>query len=59
MVPAADGLPTGTHDGEVVLPTKELLRLASEAVTEVRVMDVAVMEPKTFPAEADRPIGRP
>lgn len=54
---AADGLPAGTHDGEVMLPTKELLRLASEAIPEVGLMDVTVMQSKTFPAEADGPLG--
>ena len=58
MVPAADALPAGAHDGEVVLAAEELLWLAAEPVPEVRVVDVPVVQPEALPVEADRPTGR-
>ena len=51
VVPAADALPAGAHDREVVLPPEELLVLAPVAVPEVCLVDVSVVQPEALPVE--------
>ena len=55
MVAAYGRLPASAHNGEVVLPTEELLRLASKAIAEVCLVDMPIVQSETFPVEANRP----
>ena len=55
VVPAPDALPACAHDGEVVLAAEELLWLASEAISEVRFVDMAVVQPEALPVKTNRP----
>lgn len=57
MVAAADTLPACPDDREVVLPDEHVLRLAAEAITQVGIVNVAVVEAHTFSGEADRSCG--
>ena len=55
MVAASDALPAGPHYREVVLTAKELLWLATETISEVRFVDVTVVESQALPVESNRP----
>ena len=55
VVAASDALPAGPHDREVVLAAKELLWLATETISEVRFVDVTVVESQALPVESNRP----
>lgn len=54
VMTAADALPAGAHDWEVVLTAEELLRLATETVPEVRFVDVPIVEAQALLREANR-----
>lgn len=54
VVPAADALPAGAHDREIMLTAEELLWLATKAVPKIRLVDVPIMETQTLLGEANR-----
>ena len=55
VVAASDALPTGPHDREVVLAAKELLWLATETISEIRFVDMTIVESQALPVESNRP----
>ena len=54
MVAAADALPAGAEDGEIVLSEKNVLLLASESVSEVGFVNIAIVHTETFPEVPNR-----
>lgn len=54
MMPATNALPARTENGEVVLPDEHVFRLAPQAVAQVCVVEVPVMQAKALPCEPDR-----
>ena len=56
MVSASDALPATAKYREIMLSDQHVFGLASQTVSEVGVVDVAVVHSKAFPRESNRPM---
>lgn len=54
VLAAADALPTSAYDRKVELPEQNMLLLASEAVSEIGLVDVAIMNTQALPVVPQR-----
>lgn len=54
VMSALHALPARTHNREVVLTRKELLRLAPKAISQIRLVDMPIVQPKALLRKANR-----